>query len=60
MNLPSGALRERKITPNEAHAAGAAVLRAFARIAELWHLSVAEQFSDDFSGLLGADTGRPF
>ena len=45
MNLPSGALQERKITPNEAHAAGAAGLRAFARISELWHLSVAERMT---------------
>jgi hypothetical protein len=45
MNLPSGALQERKITANEAHAAGAAGLRAFARISELWHLSIAEQMT---------------
>ena len=45
MSSPSGALQGRKITPHEAHAAGAAGLRAFARIAELWHLSIAEQLT---------------
>jgi hypothetical protein len=55
MNLPSGALQERKITPNEAHAAGAAGLRAFARISELWHLSIAEQMT-----LLGLSSRSTF
>src|ERR1700740_504657 len=44
MSLPSGALHGKRI-PNEATAAGAAGLRAFARIAELWHLSIAEQLT---------------
>jgi hypothetical protein len=35
----------RRIAGSEADAAGAAGLRAFARIAELWHLSVAEQLT---------------
>ena len=45
MSLPSGALQGK---PNEAHqaqAAGAVGLRAFARIAELWHLSIADQLT---------------
>jgi uncharacterized protein (DUF2384 family) len=33
------------MTPSEAQAAGAAALRAFARIADLWHLSIAEQLT---------------
>ena len=45
MNLPSGALQGKRIPPGEASAAGAAGLRAFARIAELWHLSIAEQLT---------------
>jgi len=40
----SGALQGR-ISPNEVTAAGAAGLRAFSRIADLWHLSVAEQLT---------------
>jgi hypothetical protein len=40
----SGALSGR-ISPNEATAAGAAGLRAFRRIADLWHLSIAEQLT---------------
>lgn len=44
MSLPSGALQGRG-APNEAGAAGAAGLRAFARIAEAWHLSIAEQLT---------------
>jgi len=43
MSLPSGAFHGR--TPPEAAAAGAAGLKAFARIAELWHLSIAEQLT---------------
>jgi hypothetical protein len=39
----SGVVRPPPITPAEAGAAGAAAMRAFARIAELWHLSIAEQ-----------------
>jgi uncharacterized protein (DUF2384 family) len=45
MSLPSGALQGK---PNEAHqaqAAGAVGLRAFARIAELWHLTIADQLT---------------
>jgi hypothetical protein len=44
MSLPSGAIHGRGI-PNEATAAGAAGLRAFERIAQLWHLSIAEQLT---------------
>ena len=45
MSLPSGALQGKR-SPNEATAAaGAAGLRAFARIAEAWHLSIAEQLT---------------
>ena len=40
----AGALQGR-ISPNEAHAAGAAGLRAFVRVADLWHLSIAEQLT---------------
>jgi hypothetical protein len=45
MSSTSGALQGRKITSNEASAAGASGLRAFARIADLWHLSIAEQLT---------------
>src|SRR5882757_7685035 len=45
MSLPSGALQGRQISPNEANAAGAAGLRAVGRIADLCHLSIAEQLS---------------
>src|SRR6185312_7361890 len=45
MNLPSGALQGRRIPSTEANAAGAAGLRAFGRIADLWHLSIAEQLT---------------
>jgi hypothetical protein len=45
MSLPSGALQGRRIPSSEASAAGAAGLRAFSRIAELWHLSIAEQLT---------------
>jgi hypothetical protein len=41
----SGALQGRHIRPDQAHAAGAAGLRAFSRIADLWHLSIAEQLT---------------
>jgi Protein of unknown function (DUF2384) len=44
MSLPSGALQGKRM-PNEAGAAGAAGLRAFARIAEVWDLSIAEQLT---------------
>jgi hypothetical protein len=44
MSLSSGVLHGVRI-PNEATAAGAAGLRAFVRIAELWHLSIAEQLT---------------
>jgi hypothetical protein len=45
MSSISGALQGRKITSNEANAAGATGLRAFVRIADLWHLSIAEQLT---------------
>jgi hypothetical protein len=45
MNTPSGAMQGRQITTTEAYAAGAAGLRAFGRIADLWHLSIAEQLT---------------
>jgi hypothetical protein len=45
MSLPSGALLRKRISPNEASAAGAAGLRAFGRVADLWHLSIAEQLT---------------
>jgi hypothetical protein len=44
MSLPSGALQG-KTRAHQAQAAGAVGLRAFARIAELWHLSIAEQLT---------------
>ena len=44
MSLPSGAIHGKGI-PSEATAAGAAGLRAFERIAQLWHLSIAEQLT---------------
>src|SRR5579864_704623 len=40
----SGALQGRS-SPSQATAAGAAGLRAFVRIADLWHLSIAEQLT---------------
>jgi hypothetical protein len=43
MSTPSGTLLGRPITPGEA--AGAAALRGFGRIADLWHLSIAEQLT---------------
>jgi hypothetical protein len=45
MSLQSGALQGGRISPNEAGAAGAAGLRAFTRIADLWQLSIAEQMT---------------
>ncbi len=44
MSWSSGALQGKPM-PNEATAAGAAGLRAFARIAEAWQLSIAEQLT---------------
>jgi len=44
MSLRSGAMHGRWV-PTEATEAGAAGLKAFARIAELWHLSIAEQLT---------------
>ena len=41
----SGALHGGRSSPNQASAAGAAGLRAFVRVAELWHLSIAEQMT---------------
>jgi hypothetical protein len=38
-------LRKRRETAHEAAAAGGAGLRAFARIADLWHLSIPEQLA---------------
>jgi hypothetical protein len=38
-------VHERQVGAREAMAAGGAGLRAFAKIAELWHLSVAEQLA---------------
>jgi hypothetical protein len=43
MHVPSGALQGR--ASSEVSAAGAAGLRAFSRIADLWHLSIAEQMT---------------
>jgi antitoxin Xre/MbcA/ParS-like protein len=45
MSLQAGALHGGRISPNEAGAAGAAGLRAFARVADLWHLSIAERMT---------------
>src|SRR3569833_616181 len=45
MSLPSGALQGKTNQAHQAQAAGAVGLRAFARIAELWHLSIAEQLT---------------
>ena len=45
MSLPHGALHGRRGPPSEASSAGAAGLRAFGRIAELWGLSIAEQLT---------------
>src|SRR5689334_15317292 len=44
MSLRSGAMHGRW-EPSEANVAGAVGLKAFARIAELWHLSDAEQLT---------------
>jgi len=43
MHVPSRALQGRP--SSESSAAGAAGLRAFARIADLWHLSIAERMT---------------
>ncbi len=45
MYVPSGAAQGGRIPSSEASAAGAAGLRAFSRIADLWHLSIAEQLT---------------
>jgi hypothetical protein len=45
MSSTTGVLQEGKISPTQALAAGATGLRAFVRIADLWHLSVAEQLT---------------
>jgi len=55
MRLPSGALHGKRNPSEQAYAAGAAGLRAFARIAELWHLSIAEQLT-----LLGLSSRSTF
>jgi hypothetical protein len=52
MNAPTGRLHS---PPGDANAAGAVGLRAFARIADLWHLSVAEQLT-----LLGLSSRSTF
>ena len=45
MSLPSGALQGKTHEARQAQAAGAVGMRAFARIAELWHLSIADQLT---------------
>jgi len=45
MNVPSSAAQGGRIPSSEASVAGAAGLRAFGRIADLWHLSIAEQLT---------------
>jgi hypothetical protein len=45
METPSELVQGRPSTPLEASAAAAVGLRAFARIADLWHLSIAEQLT---------------
>ncbi len=45
MNTSFHSVRGGHAGPREAVAAGGAGLRAFAKIAELWHLSVAEQLA---------------
>ena len=55
MNLPSGVLQGKRNPSEQAHAAGAVGLRAFARIAELWDLSIAEQLT-----LLGLSSRSTF
>ena len=45
MSLPSGALQGKTREAHQAQVAGSVGLRAFGRIAELWHLSIAEQLT---------------
>jgi uncharacterized protein (DUF2384 family) len=45
MSLPSGVLQGKTNEAHQAQAAGAVGLRAFARIAELWHLTIADQLT---------------
>lgn len=45
MNRPSGVPQGSRTTSKEPHGAGAAGLRAFAQVAQLWHLSIAEQLT---------------
>ena len=45
MGTPSERFQGRHATPADAGVAGAAGLRAFVRIAELWHLTIAEQLT---------------
>lgn len=45
MNRSSGVLQGRHTTSQEPHGKGAAGLRAFAQVAQLWHLSIAEQLT---------------
>ena len=45
MSAPLHSVQFRHGTPKEAAAAGGAGLRAFTQIAELWHLSIADQLA---------------
>jgi Protein of unknown function (DUF2384) len=45
MSAPLHSVQFRQGTPKEAAAAGGAGLRAFTQIAELWHLSIADQLT---------------
>jgi len=45
MSTPLHSVHARQGSPREAAAAGGAGLRAFTRIAELWHLSISEQLA---------------
>ena len=45
MSAPLHSVQFRQGTPKEAAAAGGAGLRAFTQIAELWHLSIADQLA---------------
>jgi hypothetical protein len=45
MSAPLHSVQFRRGTPKEAAAAGGAGLRAFTQIAELWHLSIADQLT---------------
>jgi hypothetical protein len=45
MSAPLHSVQFRQGTPKEVAAAGSAGLRAFTQIAELWHLSIADQLA---------------